>query len=388
MEFATIHPFPARMAPELAQDALELVPSGGRVLDPMCGSGTVLRAAVEKGLDCIGVDIDPLAVMMATAWTTASETRRIESDAVDVVTAAKSLKSRSIQRTGDDETKHFIAYWFAPRQRSDLARLATVLGTLEGRTCGALMIAFSRIIVSKEMMASLARDTSHSRPHRVARENDFDVFAGFLRSAKMVSRRLRPERIIGRADVRVGDARTLGRLTDKQFDLVLTSPPYLNAIDYLRGHRLALVWMGHAMASLRATRASSVGAERILSAVEKAVDIEPYLERSTGSSIERRHLGWIRRYAMDMETVLAQIHAAVKRTGHVVLVLGNSFIRGTKVNNAALVEALALKVGFKVAERQIREIPARRRYLPPPGKGSGALDARMRVETVLTLRPV
>ena len=36
-----------------------------------------------------------------------------------------------------------------------------------------------------------------------------------------------------------------------------------------------------------------------------------------------------------------------------------------------------------------RDIPARRRYLPPPGSGEeNALDARMRTETVLTFAVV
>lgn len=69
------------------------------------------------------------------------------------------------------------------------------------------------------------------------------------------------------------------------------------------------------------------------------------------------------------------------------MVLGNSFIRGTKVDNAGLIEALAVGSGFRVEDRRTREIPARRRYLPPPGDGKGALDTRMRSETVLTLRP-
>jgi hypothetical protein len=40
------------------------------------------------------------------------------------------------------------------------------------------------MIVTKEMAASLARDTSHSRPHRVADANDYDVFGGSLKSAE------------------------------------------------------------------------------------------------------------------------------------------------------------------------------------------------------------
>ena len=388
MELATIHPFPARMAPELARDALKAVPAGGRVLDPMCGSGTVPRAAVEAGHACVGVDIDPLAVTMSEVWTSRLDPQGIRDDAAELVRRAESLSPGAVQRPIDLETRNFISYWFAARQEDALARLTTVLGRHDRPTKRALMIAISRIIVTKEMMASLARDTSHSRPHRVAEENDFDVYAGFRRAAHLVARRLLPERILGNASIRLGDARALDGIGDNEFDLVLTSPPYLNAIDYIRGHRLALVWMGHAMARLRHTRASSVGAERILSPSATSLELSPYLVEAEGSTIGSRHLGWIRRYAADMEAVLKQACRTVKRTGHVVMVLGNSFIRGTRVNNAGLIEALATMNGFRVQDRKTREIPARRRYLPPPGDGMNALDTRMRIETVLTLRPV
>ena len=85
-----------------------------------------------------------------------------------------------------------------------------------------------------------------------------------------------------------------------------------------------------------------------------------------------------------MTAVLRQLARVVKRGGRVVLVLGNSFLRGAAIDNAGLVESLARRVGFETPSRHEREIPARRRYLPPPGPGGGALDARMRTETVLT----
>ncbi|MDE2794627.1 MAG: hypothetical protein OXL34_07390 [Gemmatimonadota bacterium] len=387
MKLAPIHPFPARMAPELARDALEVVPEGGSVLDPMCGSGTVPRAGVEAGFECVGVDMDPLAVTMSQVWTSPLEADGITADAQVLVRRARSLLPGAIRRPVDPETQQFIGYWFGDKQEEELARLTTVMRRCKLPTKQALMVALSRIIVSKEMMASLARDTSHSRPHKVAEKNDFDVYAGFQRSAGLVAKRLRPERIVGKAAIGLGDARTLHGIGNDEFDLVLTSPPYLNAIDYIRGHRLSLVWMGHVMASLRKTRASCVGAERIMSEAANSFDISPFVTEAGGSSIGSRHLGWIRRYASDMEAVLQQVHRTVKPTGYVVLVLGNSFMRGTRVNNAGLIEALATKRGFRVEDRKTREIPARRRYLPPPGDGTNALDTRMRIETVLTLRP-
>ena len=72
----TIHPFPARMAPELALSALKELKRGSLVLDPMSGSGMVLRQATELGLHSIGFDMDPLAVLMATVWTTAIKATR------------------------------------------------------------------------------------------------------------------------------------------------------------------------------------------------------------------------------------------------------------------------------------------------------------------------
>lgn len=384
MKFSPIHPFPARMAPEIASRSLLEVPAGGQVLDPMCGSGTVARAAVEAGRRCVGMDVDPLAVLMARAWTTPVDLPRIHGAAEELVRDAKALADREIERPTDSATVRFISYWFAPRQEAELARLATALRRREEPIRNVLAVALSRIVISKEMMASLARDTSHSRPHKVADSNDFDVHVGFLRSARQVAARLDPGRIKGRADIRRADARSLDDVEDASVDLALTSPPYLNAIDYLRGHRLALVWLGYGVDALRAVRADSVGTERALPETE-APDVARFVRDAEDSTLASRHRGWVRRYAFDMTAVLRQLRRVVKRSGRVVLVLGNSFLRGATIDNASLVESLARGIGFETRSRQEREIPARRRYLPPPGAGRSALDSRMRTETVLTL---
>jgi tRNA G10 N-methylase Trm11 len=60
-----IHPFPARMAPGIALEALGQGDRPLRVLDPMVGSGTVLAVARAKGHRAYGVDLDPLAVLLS-----------------------------------------------------------------------------------------------------------------------------------------------------------------------------------------------------------------------------------------------------------------------------------------------------------------------------------
>ncbi len=386
MASTPVHPFPARMAPEVARRSLERLRGRKRVIDPMCGSGTVLRAAVERGLNCTGIDIDPLAVLMSRVWTTALPSFRLLHDAHRLLREAQGLPERDVARANDLETRAFIDYWFAERQAEHLARLATVLKNIDWDTRDALAIAFSRIIISKERMASLARDTSHSRPHKVADTNDFDVYSGFLNAARLVARRLEPQRIRGNASVRVGDARILDEVPDESFDFALTSPPYLNAIDYLRGHRMTLVWLGYDMASIREIRTASVGSERVLGATGITFSIDPYIVEAKGSTITDRHRGWVRRYATDMRRVLEQLSRVVRPGGKVVLVLGNSFLRGATIDNAGMTKALAVEVGLEPIRQTTRAIPARRRYLPPPGDSGNTLDARMRTEVVLSMR--
>lgn len=137
---STIHPFPARMAPDIAQEFLAACGNGGRVLDPMCGSGTVLRAAVEAGLDCTGVDIDPLAVLMTRVWVTPLVPSMLVDAANDLVQRARDLLENQVEQASDPETLRFIAFWFAPCQRRQLNRLSTALRQRSRPESGALTL--------------------------------------------------------------------------------------------------------------------------------------------------------------------------------------------------------------------------------------------------------
>ena len=96
MTLLPIHPFPARMAPELARRSLKMVSEGGYVLDPMCGSGTVARAAVEAGLRCLGADVDPLSILMARVWTTFLDTGQVIARAKSIVRLAGAIPTHTV----------------------------------------------------------------------------------------------------------------------------------------------------------------------------------------------------------------------------------------------------------------------------------------------------
>ncbi len=387
-----VHPFPARMAPELAIRALRRLPAGSRVLDPMAGSGTVLRHAAALGHAAIGRDLDPLAVLMTRVWNTPFDADKLQR-------RLRVVKKRAIELSAtadlpwideDEETSAFVDYWFAERQQEVLRRLAFVLADLgrSKRTREAeldiLRVALSRIIVTKDQGASLARDTSHSRPHRVSLKSDYDVWAGFERSVRRVQDILEQSPPEGGVEIATGDARSLD-LTNSSVDLVLTSPPYLNAIDYMRGHRMSLVWLGHSLGSLRTIRSTSIGAERGPDAGSSASlfnDIRD--DMCGGADLAARHASMVGRYAEDIYRMMSEVSRVLKSKGRAVLVVGNSCLKGSFIKNSAGVARAGIMVGLKLVREVERDLPDQSRYLPIPSKSHAPLGGRMRTESILT----
>ncbi|MFI6239879.1 hypothetical protein ACIBEF_08385 [Micromonospora sp. NPDC050795] len=369
------------MAPEIARDVVKTLPANSKLLDPMCGSGTVLRFAVERDVQAFGVDIDPLAVMMARTWISSIESDQLLIDTHYFIKKAREIAGQEIALPWhDDETREFANYWFADKQRRQLSALAMVLSQSKKKSKEAIMVALSRAIVTKDRGLSLARDTSHSRPHRVWSDNPLDVYDTLLRSVRTLSSRLGSHLIRSVGDVRRGDCRALPHIASGSIDCVITSPPYLNAIDYLRGHRLSLIWLGYSVAEIRQLRGASVGSERGIQSLP--LDLDRYVRSTSGSPLPDRHIGWLKRYYQDATSCTRELGRVVRPGGKVVLVVGNSFLRGCNVDNSLVFEDLLREAGFGGISRREREIPARRRYLPPPSTGS-ALAARMRSEVVL-----
>jgi SAM-dependent methyltransferase len=388
-----IHPFPARMAPDTVSEWLDNLPTGARVLDPMCGSGVVVRQSAMRGHAVWGFDIDPLAVLMSKVWTRKGSHGELAEAARRLVKLAGSLKRyKHTDLTwvkACAETRSFIEYWFVEPQRSDLSRLARAIElshSLEkGWICDCFELALSRIIVTKYSGASLAWDVSHSRPHKKKSENDFDVFEGFLRSVDRLSTLLDADRLPSGGTVRQGDCRKLGPVKPGSMDAVITSPPYLNAIDYMRGHKLALVWLGYSIPFLRNIRAGAVGTEKagIRGATEEMMNLE---KRVTSiRRLPQRQRFIVHRYAHDARQFMQEMRRVLTKNGLMVLVLGDSNLRGVPVYNSRIFKTIAEENGFVLDEERKRPLRQDRRYLPMVS-ANDALAKRMKFEVIQAYR--
>jgi DNA modification methylase len=386
-----IHPFPARMAPEIALEKVRSLSPEAVILDPMTGSGTVPRVATDHNRRCFGFDTDPLAVLMAKVWTTPIEVSELRGTAASVIHQAENMNTVDLTLPWIDEdapTQRYIDYWFGSQQKAVLRRISRVLFDLTGDVADALRIALSRIIVTKNNGSSLARDVSHSRPHRVRLENDFDVVRGFRLSVERLAQRLEEQKPKNSATILHADARNLPVL-DGSIDAVITSPPYLNAIDYLRGHKLSLVWLGYKLGELASIRSNNIGAERVPDA-NADLDLARQLTLALGSltQLPQRVQRMINRYVLDLHSIISEVYRVLRVSGKAIIVVGNSCIKGTFVRNDLAVRAIAERVGLQFEEDTTRDLPPSRRYLPPPTKDQKGLEKRMRTETVLTYRRI
>lgn len=389
----SIHPFPARMAPEIAFEALDGLAKKSFILDPMVGSGTVMRTISELGYKGVGFDVDPLAVLMTKAWTSQIHESGFLKASDKILSESKQLNSRKIHLPWIDEdqpTKDFIKFWFASRQIADLRKLSYSIHNHKREYSTLYKIALSRLIITKNKGASLAADVSHSRPHRVREQNDFDVLSEFQKSCYQIVKAISVEKLKGEIQISRGDARNLKSIGNNSVDSIITSPPYLNALDYMRGHKLSLVWLGHNISSLTTIRSTSVGAEKAPNKNANIIQARGIVDQIQNfESLPIRIKNMVYRYALDMENIIKESSRVLKKNRNATFVIGNSSLKGVYIDNTLIAAGAAYACGLKLVDSKEREIPQNKRYLPPPsGTSNTGLNARMRTETILTFKKV
>jgi hypothetical protein len=242
------------------------------------------------------------------------------------------------------------------------------------------------MVITKDSGVSLARDVSHSRPHKTFKRAPVEPFEAF---EPAINRVLRACLFAGNepappATVKRGDARNLP-IQDESIDLVITSPPYLNAIDYMRGHKLSLVWLGYNIAALRQIRGESVGTESGHSDKD-GVEFD-HITEAMGcvQSLPTRLQRMIARYVCAMDGVISEVARVLIPQGQALIVVGDCTVRGVYIRNSMAIRLLAEEHKLELTWQRRRRIPDNKRYLPPPAQKSGkALAKRLRTEVVMS----
>ena len=397
-----LHPFAARFPHGLASHFVNgLTRPGDTVLDPMCGSGITLLEGWLAGRDVIGVDLDPLARRQSLARTIALNPETVRVAGSEALERAAELHSGGshpsdplgLVRGGmDDATLKFLDYWFLPETQRELAALVLAIRAEPDLPLRILLeVVFSSTIVTKSGGVSRARDLAHTRPHRVADKQprsalrQFEILMG--RAVDAYSHVDATK--VGHSNVVAGDSRRLP-LQGGSVDLIVTSPPYANALDYMRAHKFSLAWLGDPIPRLSDLRGHYIGSER-QSGSDGGRRTLPESVKAVVDAVGERDTGKARvldRYFRDMADAIGEMARVLRDGAAVVIVVGPSVMRDVLVPTHQCLADIAAAAGLGVVGVAPRNLDRDRRMMPARNGPRNALEStgierRMHTEYVI-----
>lgn len=356
----------------------------------------MLLEGMLQGHRVLGVEINPIARLIAKVKTTVFNTNSLQKAAEAIV---KSISSS----TYDPEIPDFPNrdLWFSKEVQKGLAKVKAGIETFQDESlrdffwvCYSSMVrrvALADPRISPPVVLKPEKFDSNSPRHKKVSQmveertnaNVEILFAATLQEFIKRFRRLEEasrERELGSGELVWDDALNLSiapmkekGLLDKTaarefpsdlVDLVITSPPYMNAQKYARSLRLEWYWLGlGSYDELRAMDASMIGTERLtrdeyteLKTIGHAVADELIVNVFSRDKHRARLMA---NYFDDMGVCFANLFRVIRPGGHFVIVVGNNRVFSYRIPNHQILADLAMQRGFEIKLMVVDEIKSR-----------------------------
>lgn len=354
----------------------ELCKPGDIIWEPFSGSGTTLVAAKLLGYNSIGYDISPFMVDVARVkvdWSI--DTSQIEQELHSVLNQLSTSKASEpavgLRTTWDEYDHHLnttkalylsdkrLSKWIAPRVT---VRVQELLKAVDGisniQIKRFLRLAAASILIPASNMTFRPNICYERRPHI-----DYPVVQYFQeRALDMISdyRSLKTNEYPASAQVDIGDARYIG---PPKADLIFTSPPYPNDMEYVHQTRLELVLLEY----INGTRELTELKKQMISSSVKLVYRSNEWQRKYGleipgvkdiylpvkETLKGRNWGWnaaemIAQYFGGMRIVFKNWAAILPPGATVAIVIGDSAFNGVKVPSDRLLAEAASMEGISL----------------------------------------
>lgn len=301
-----IYPYRGKISAIDARQIISQLKPGSLLLDPFCGSGTILHEAQHFGIRAIGIDNNPLAISLSLAKTQPINVKEIIEHSKELVEKSKRVEMRSwvpetVSRYFHERTMEQIAAMFSLKEEMSSYETAILYGAvcLSARACNHYRWTSSSVgkIIT---------------PHRYV-----DFYNVFMTKLKKHSKFVDGGE---RVQVIKEDARNISKLMpENSIDYVYTSPPYFDALDY-----------------------TSYYARIIYE-----------LEGSDRAKIRKGLIQNTSTYEQDMKVVLDEIRKVVKEGGKVIFVVGDKKMKdGTIINGGEFFSNLSDWKPSYVVERE------------------------------------
>ena len=365
-----LHFYPAKLLLNIPYFFLNcdvLTKSCKNVLDPFCGSGTVLLESILSGRNAFGADANPLARLISKAKTTP----------LSNVAVGRALR-RIVQRAKDEPQLTRMPqslldwnHWYSKKVFKQLSQLSYHIG----KTRNADTRAFFELCLSQTTRKVSLADPKISVPVRLNPNKDnlpdalrehtqlllesaseADAIEIFQRIAKGNLQRL--ERLksvdrLGSVAPLMNNAMHLDEIDSCSIDLIITSPPYAGAQKYIRSTSHSIGWLQLSPdETLRTLEKLNIGREHYSKSeysVEQEIDINgltPQLKRIRNKNPLRAHI--VSNYLTEMQQCLQECYRVLRSGGIFVLIIGNNVVCGESFNTRNYLKKISENLGFSV----------------------------------------
>ncbi|MBC0923204.1 DNA methyltransferase [Escherichia coli] len=286
-------PWRGQFSPQLIEYLLaKHCKKGDLILDPFCGSGTVLREAARGEFSALGMDVNPAAVCLAKV----SELAGMKPDFRWPLVERIRQFSRDLQLSSDEQgiiEAGKAAELFFSLQLDAQEKIA-LEGVLLFLFSNAKSIAVNKVEKGVDRYLAVAFDTNNSQC---------------------------------KIEARVGDARAINE-ADNTFDYLVTSPPYINVFNYHQNYRPIIEALGHT--PLTAAK-SEIGANR---------------------KFRQNRYMTVVQYCMDIAQFFVEAGRVLKDNAKITIVLGReSNVRSVSFKNSELISAIACEgMGYELTD--------------------------------------
>ena len=378
-----IHSYPAKLLSNIPYYFLlteDYCPRDGIVLDPFCGTGTVLLEATLSGRQAWGADANPLAVLISKVKTTYISKEILLRSLSTVLNRAE--RSREMPRMSS-----MIDGWFSDSTVTQLFRLQQSIEKIKSENQkNFFLLCLSNLIRKVSYADPTIAVPVHLNPSRFAEGSErrqtaifrletlkavdvYDKFDGICRLNIERVNSLKGVKKINTAEVVSNDARHLTRhlseedvMPDNTVDLILTSPPYAGAQKYIRASRLNLYWLGlNDSAHIRSINDKNIGREDYhkkdyekqyttgIAAADKVLE-----ELYCRGKKERACI--VGNYLNEMKAALDESYRVLKLGGHMVIIIGNNTVCGLSFDTQDYLTSYLQSKGMQLKFKLIDDI--------------------------------
>jgi len=371
--------YPCKFIPLVPKWAiLKYTQPGEFVLDPFAGSGTTLVEAVLLQRNALGAEFDKLSQLLCK-----TKTMNLSSRQIQLLTEIKgTLFAEIAQGYPFRPDLHNVSHWFPPENVLQLAALKQRIDSIYAKTNDRRIHNFLLVCFAATIRKCSYTDDTSPKPYvstrikkvpAVVREAFLSVLNSYLKNIEKYKNHK-----LGKSTIISQDARDIrAPKYEGCVSLAITSPPYINAFDYVRSLRLENAWLGYyGDSNIITMKRKQVGTEIIPSSlyskdIEKIGNKKLDLIVNTISENDRKRAFVVLKFFEDMTKNIMAVKKLLRLNSHYVMVVGDSEIRRVNIPTHEILFDIAEQNGFKLDN--VFSYIIKNRYLRIPRSGRGGL---------------